>query len=90
MEFETPQKENKAMGIGQIHRSLTSMPTAPYWLQGGKVHLIRVAMTLVGLFGQLLQCLLLKQAKRYWLLLDHFKLIAWVAAFQRLINSEVS
>jgi hypothetical protein len=31
MEFETPQKENKAMGIGQIHRSLTSMPTAPYW-----------------------------------------------------------
>jgi len=28
MEFETPQKENKAMGIGQIKRAITSMPMA--------------------------------------------------------------
>ena len=31
MEFEPPQKENKAMGTGQIHRAITSMPMAPYW-----------------------------------------------------------
>ena len=31
MEFEPPQKENKAMGPGQIHRAITSMPMAPYW-----------------------------------------------------------
>ena len=31
MEFEPPQKENKAMGSGQIHRAITSMPMAPYW-----------------------------------------------------------
>ena len=30
-EFEPPQKENKAMGPGQISRSITSMPMAPYW-----------------------------------------------------------
>ena len=31
MEFEPPQKENKPMGPGQIDRSMTSMPMAPYW-----------------------------------------------------------
>ena len=31
MEFETPQKENKPMGIGQIKRAITAMPMAPYW-----------------------------------------------------------
>ena len=31
MEFEPPQKENKAMGIGQIKRAITSMPMEPYW-----------------------------------------------------------
>ena len=31
MEFEPPQKESKAMGSGQIHRAITSMPMAPYW-----------------------------------------------------------
>tara|TARA_B100000674_G_C37863426_1_gene925941 strand:+ start:474 stop:878 length:405 start_codon:yes stop_codon:yes gene_type:complete len=31
MEFEPPQKENKAIGSGQIHRAITSMPMAPYW-----------------------------------------------------------
>lgn len=31
MEFQPPQKENKAMGPGQISKSMTSMPMAPYW-----------------------------------------------------------
>ena len=31
MEFEPPQKENKAMGPGKIDRSMTSMPMTPYW-----------------------------------------------------------
>ena len=31
MEFEPSQKENKAMGIGQINRAMTSMPMGPYW-----------------------------------------------------------
>ena len=31
MEFEPPQKENKAMGPAQIHQAMTSMPMAPYW-----------------------------------------------------------
>jgi len=31
MEFDHPQEENKAMGLGQISRSMTSMPMAPYW-----------------------------------------------------------
>jgi len=31
MEFEPPQKENKAMGQGQIHSAMTTMPMAPYW-----------------------------------------------------------
>ncbi len=31
MEFEPTQEINKAMGIGQIHRAMTSMPMAPYW-----------------------------------------------------------
>jgi hypothetical protein len=31
MEFEPPQKENKAMGPGKIDKAMTSMPMAPYW-----------------------------------------------------------